>query len=77
MRNILLQEINTQYKNTAYKSNSSNELGQQIPLTTVPQWQNIKEIDVLKRDKPLFTYFKNPQANNLDLRSFEGISCFS
>ena len=64
-------------QNTAYKSNSSNELGQQIPLTAIPQWQNIKEIDFLKRDKPLFTYFKNPQANNLDLRSFEGISCFA
>ena len=64
-------------QNKAYKSNSSNELGQQIPLITIPQWQNIKEIDILKRDKPLFAYFKNPQANNLDLRSFEGISCFA
>ena len=64
-------------QNKAYKSSSSNELGQQIPLATIPQWQNIKEIDVLKRDKPLFAYFKNPQANNLDLRSFEGISCFA
>ena len=54
-----------------------NRIGQQIPLTTIPQWQNIKEIDILKRDKPLFAYFKNPQANNLDLRSFEGISCFA
>ena len=37
----------------------------------------MKEVDILEREKPLFAYFKNPQANNLDLRSHEGISCFA
>ena len=63
--------------NTAYKSKIINQLGDEIPLEAVEEWQTIKDTDTLDREKPLFAYFKNPQANNLDLRSHEGISCFA
>nr|DAM67741.1 MAG TPA: portal protein [Caudoviricetes sp.] len=73
-------DINDKYKikNTAYISNSPSTLGNRIGLSRVDEWENIQEETILdKRDKPLFAYFKNPQANNLDLDNFEGVSCFA
>lgn len=64
--------------NTAYISNKAEKLGNQTRLEVIEEWENIKESVVLEdRTKPLFAYFKNPQANNLDLSSQEGISCFA
>lgn len=64
-------------RNTAYKSFDVTQLGTQIALNSVEQWATLKEQEVINRKDPLFAYFKNPQANNLDLRSQEGISCFA
>lgn len=71
--------INTTYtiKNTAFKSNMYTNLGDAISLNSVEEWKTLKNIVVLQHEKPLFSYFKNPQANNLNLRSNEGVSCFS
>lgn len=63
--------------NTAYRSTDSTTLGDRVPLNSIIEWQNIKEAENIKREKPLFVYFKNPMANNLDLRSNDGISCFA
>lgn len=64
--------------NTAYLSNRSETLGNQTRLDIIPEWENIQETITLEdRNKPLFAYFKNPQANNLDLDNQEGISCFA
>lgn len=72
--------INDKYKilNTAYMSNNIDKLGDKISLSRIDEWENIEEETILdKRDKPLFAYFKNPQANNLNLDSYEGVSCFA
>lgn len=63
--------------NTAYKSNSPSILGDQIDLKLIDVWAGIAEVEEVDSEVPLFAYFKNPQANNLDLKAFEGVSCFS
>lgn len=64
--------------NAAFKTKNEKILGKPIELTEVDSWSTIAEEAVVKNvDKPLFGYFKNPQANNLDLSSPMGISCYS
>ena len=73
------EQINDYWKitNSCYESENYYYLGNKISLKTVDNWKNIKETELIKVDFPLFSYFKNPTANNLDLQSFEGVSCFS
>lgn len=63
--------------NSAYRSENPNQLGDLINLNSVEEWSQIAPTETFERSQPLFAYFKNPQANNLDLRSNEGISCFA
>ena len=72
--------------NKAYKSNnlrSSNDvdnadLGEEISLTDVPEWKDLKEKTTIKNvTKPLFGYFKMPEANTIDPSSPLGVSGFS
>lgn len=64
-------------KNTCYRSENYYSLGDKWNLNSVDCWKTLKEEQVFNVDFPLFSYFKNPQANNLDLQSYEGVSCFS
>lgn len=64
-------------KNTCYKSENYYSLGDLYNLKLVEDWKNIKDEQIINIDFPLFSYFKNPQANNLNLQDFEGVSCFS
>lgn len=62
-------------KNVAYKSNNISILGTKIDLTKIPEWANIQEETFIKYiEKPLFSYYKPPIANNIDpespIRSF-------
>ena len=53
-------------------------LGKEVPLTAVPEWANLQEEVTLKNVKmPLFAYFKNPNANNVDDTSPLGVSVYS
>lgn len=65
--------------NTAYISDNVDKLGSKSNrLDIIPEWENLRPTTIIEdREKPLFAYFKNPQANNLKLDSFEGISCFA
>lgn len=63
--------------NTAYLSNNQEVLGDKINLEVVEEWADMTEKMTVDSDRTLFAYFKNPQANNLDLDSNEGISCFA
>lgn len=70
---------NTVYlkKNFNYVLDNSN-LGTQISLTEVPEWENIEpegQIENIK--KPLFAYFKIPKANTIDKTSPLGVSVYS
>ena len=65
-------------RNTAYRSYSKNDIGQQVSLTQVAEWAEIEpEVTIQNIEKPLFAYFKMPQANNIDTSSPLGVSVYS
>ena len=72
--------------NKAFKStNNQNQgdmsgldLGQEIPLSSVPEWKDLQPMTTVAGvDKPLFAYFKMPEANTIDTSSPLGVSGFS
>lgn len=75
-----------QVVNKAFRSNnvqnegdmSGIDLGQEIPLTNVPEWKDLPPDTIVKNvKKPLFAYFKMPEANTIDTTSPLGVSGFS
>lgn len=72
-------------RNQAFKTNgiannqyTQNVLGSKCALTEVPEWATLaEEATITGISKPLFGYFRYPQANNIDPASPLGISCFS
>lgn len=72
--------VNKAFKSTANGQQTANarDLGQEIPLTTVPEWAELKDRVVIKNvAKPLFAYIKMPEANTVDMHSPLGASGFS
>lgn len=72
--------------NKAYKSNNiqnvndvnSSDLGESISLKDIPEWKDLEEKAVIKNvTKPLFAYFKMPEANTIDTTSPLGVSGYS
>ena len=72
--------------NKAFKSNNNNtqgdmsglDLGSEIPLTAVSSWKDLKEkVEIKNMQKPLFAYFKMPEANTIDTSSPLGVSGYS
>lgn len=65
-------------ENRAYRSQSSEALGNEILLTSVDEWSGIQPITTLSNvEKPLFGYFKMPYNNTIDYASPEGVAIFS
>lgn len=73
-------------RNSAFKKRNYNQLrtsmdqtlGQQIPLTDVEEWSQLEPEVIIKNiDKPLFSYFKMPLANNIDSSSPLGVSVYA
>lgn len=67
--------------NKAYKckvnSNRADYLGDEIPLSQVPEWANLQPTTVIDNvDRLLFAYFKMPEANTVDTYSPLGVSGF-
>ena len=55
-----------------------NTLGKQIPLTDVAEWADLSpSVRIDNVDRPLFAYFKMPEANTIDTKSPLGVSCYS
>ena len=53
-------------------------LGKEVPLSAVPEWANLEEtVTIINVKKPLFAYFKIPNANNVDDSSPLGVSVYS
>lgn len=74
--------INKAYKTkdmqTIKDSRSTDYLGTPIPLSDVPEWANLQEEATIKNvSKPLFAYFKMPEANTIDTTSPLGVSGYS
>lgn len=67
---------NLAFRSTA-GTNSDNDLGQEISLKSVPEWQDIQPVTVINHvDRLLFAYFKMPEANTIDMYSPLGVSGF-
>lgn len=66
--------------NMAFRSTARSDgadLGQQIALTSVPEWADIKPVTVINDvDRLMFAYFKMPEANTIDIYSPLGVSGF-
>lgn len=75
------KEGNYTIKNIAYvKSNlvKDNSLGKRTILASVPEWSKLQEeITLNNATRPLFSYFKIPQANAIDSNSPLGVSCYA
>lgn len=76
--------INKAFKNTRVDNVQVTQdlmglnLGEEIPLSSVSKWSGLQEDTVIKGiDRPLFAYFKMPEANNIDPESPLGVSGFA
>ena len=72
--------INKAYKsyNSGSQSLQSNELGSEVPLSSIPEWASLEpETKITNVDSLLFAYFKPPIANTVDTYSPLGVSVYS
>lgn len=80
-QNNTLEIINKAYKSTRENLSNisdSDDLGKEIPLSEVPEWSGLQEKTTIKDvTKPLFGYFKMPEANTIDMTSPLGVSGYS
>lgn len=72
--------------NMAFKSNNNQnqgdmsglDLGQEVSLKEIPEWKDLPEKTTIQNvSKPLFAYFKMPEANTVDTTSPLGVSGYS
>ena len=64
--------------NKAFKSSSSTELGTEIPLTQVKEWEELKEYaEIAGINRPLFACFKMPVNNIFSSDSPLGVSVYA
>ncbi|MDD3417242.1 MAG: phage portal protein [Lachnospiraceae bacterium] len=69
---------NKAYEKYVLDGEETEELGREIPLNTVDEWSNLEpEVMIQNIEKPLFSYFKMPNANNIDDQSPLGVSVYS
>lgn len=65
-------------QNRAFASRNSSSIGSPIPLTGVPEWAQIQsDAEITGVDRPLFAYFRVPQANHIDRHSPLGTSVYA
>lgn len=79
--NNIVTVVNKAYKSNNVRSNgdiNNVDLGEEISLTDVPEWKDLEPKAVIKNvTKPLFAYFRMPEANTIDTSSPLGVSGFS
>ena len=81
-QNNTVEIINKAYKTKDMQNvkdvRTTDYLGTPIPLSDVPEWAELSEKAVIKNvSKPLFAYFKMPEANTIDTTSPLGVSGYS
>ena len=73
--------INKAFKSTNNQTQgdmSGLDLGQEVPLSSVASWKDLKDkVEIKNIQKPLFAYFKMPEANTVDTSSPLGVSGYS
>jgi len=80
-QNNKVQIVNKAFKSTT-KDNQGDmsgiDLGQEVPLTEVNEWKDLQSSTTIANVvKPLFAYFKMPEANTIDTSSPLGVSGYS
>lgn len=80
--NNTVKVINKAYKtkdiDNIKDARSQDFLGTPIELTDVPEWADLPAATTIKNvNKPLFAYFKMPEANTIDTTSALGVSGYS
>ena len=77
----VVEIINRAFKssnNTNQGDMSGVDLGEEVALSTIPEWKDTPERTVIKNvTRPLFAYFKMPEANTIDTSSPLGVSGYS
>lgn len=69
--------INRAFKSNAVATEKLDNLGQEVPLSEVPEWAMLSsETTVENVNRLLFAYFKMPEANTIDTHSPLGVSGF-
>lgn len=81
-KNNTVTIINRAFKSTNRDNQGGDtsgvDLGQEVPLSSVSSWKDLKDKVVIKNvQKPLFAYFKMPEANTIDTSSPLGVSGYS
>lgn len=62
----------------AFKSTNRESIGVEIPLSSVPQWENLPESAVVKNSEgQMFGWFKVATANSVDVESPMGASVYA
>lgn len=62
-----LDENGLSISNKAYRSNSKNDLGKEVPLAIVQEWSDLEAyINYPLMTKPDFGYYRNPIKNEID-----------
>ena len=65
-------------ENKAFISKDGSYDMKEINLENVPEWQDLKPyFEIRGLEKPLFSQFKMPGTNNIDMFSPLGVSCYS
>lgn len=74
-----VEVINKAFKSTANNLNpNGTDLGMEVPLSEVNEWKDLQPITTITDvDRPLFAYFKMPEANTIDTTSPLGVSGYS
>lgn len=77
--NNVVTVINRAFKSTANINNGTGaDLGMECPLTEVNEWKELSPTATIKNvDRPMFAYFKMPEANTIDTTSPLGVSGYS
>lgn len=81
-KNNTVEIINKCYKTTRADLNNTTvtdeDLGKEISLKEVSEWSTIQPKTIINNvSKPLFAYFKMPEANTVDLTSPLGVSGYA
>lgn len=65
-------------KNKAFRSDQNGSIGSEVPINSVPEWADIQpEQSIEGLERPLFAYFKTPNANDIEPESPIGVSVYS
>lgn len=77
LENNVVTVINKAYKAHTPTTGKADYLGEEVPLSTVPEWAMLSpETSISGVNRLLFAYFKMPEANTIDTHSPLGVSGF-